>query len=330
MNANTTVYTRSKAIETMVGDALSVESLVSELRSLTVSIESFCLSPLEEEVAERRFVKAVKRAGVDLSLLDYSAEGIASSSDKILQALRELIERILYELATFWTESFGHAKRLRHRADALRDEVSRLRSQRPRTLLLTDRFTITRILSPNSPRMKAPVELTRALKISSDVVLETYGAALNRWLLRLDSSDALPPAPKSVESSALPGSPELYTRDPLSIVWGVRFPTPRTAQDPTKSQLEVATRDQLLKICEDLYDTLDCIVQFEHEWHNTDRTLRQVLRQLQRSGLEGYEEARARKAAYAAASLPRQWARYSLTLAAQLKQYITVCIEQFD
>ena len=329
-SSHPTVFARSKEIETMVVDALSVEEFLDDLRSLTVAIESICLSPVEEELCQRRFDNAVERARLDEDVIEYSAEGVRTGSVRILRGLQELIERLLYELSVFWTESFGHAKRLRASADELKDRVSRLRQTRPKKLFLTGEFGITRVLSPSNSLLKVPVALVVDLKEANKAVLGTYSASLNQWLLRIGDEDRLPPAPNFRDANALPGKPTFYSRDNQAIVWGIRYQENKIALDPVKSQMEVATREQLLKICDLMYDALDQTVSYQREWHNTDRALKKVIRDLKSVGTEGYEAARARKLAYAAASLPRQWARYGLYLCAQLTRYVRVCLDQFD
>lgn len=330
MITHTTVFARSKEIETLVTDALSVEELVSGLRSLTVTVESFCLSPTEEELCRKRFDQALKRARIDSELFEYSAEGMKTTSARILSGLQEIIQRILFELSVFWSDSFGHAKRLRRVIDEHRSSVSRLRVFRPKALFVTNQFTITRVLSPLSPLLKVPTDLASELVKGNRAVLRNYSSSLNQWLVRLKEDDSLPPAPNFPENNVLPGTPVFYSRDPQAIVWGIRYQTPKVALDPTKSQMEVATRDQLLNLCDSVYDALELTINYQREWHNTERGLKKIINDLKATGSEGYEVARARKLALAAAALPRQWARYGLYLCAQLTRYIEVCLEQYD
>lgn len=330
MSTQPTVFARSKEIEMMVVDSLSVEEFLGDLRSLTVAIESYCLSPVEEERCLQRFDNAVKRARLDEGVVEYSAEGVRTGSARILQGLQELIERLLYELSVFWTESFGHAKRLRASTDDLKDRVSRLRQTRPKKLLLTGEFGITRVLSPSNSLLKVPVALVVDLKEANKAVLGTYSSTLNQWLTRIDDEDRLPPAPNFRDDNALPGKPTFYARDNHAIVWGIRYQEDKIALDPVKSQMQVGTREQLLKICDVMYEALDQTVSYQREWHITDRALKKIIRDLKSVGSEGYEAARARKLAYAAASLPRQWARYGLYVCAQLTRYVRVCLDQFD
>lgn len=330
MSTHTTVFARSKEIETLLADCLSVEELVDDLQSLVLSVESYCLSPIEEELCEKRFYNALKRARVDGTLFEYSAEGFKTSSERILNGLRELIENLLHELAIFWTESFGHAKRLRRRTEELRRSVQNLSTPRPKKLMVSGEFAITKVLSPTDPVLKVPVELSRVLLSANRDVLSKYASGLNRWLLRFGQTDAPAPTPAIREIPGLPGDPSLYPRDEKNIIWGLRFNGPKIALDATKSQMQVGTRESLLRICDNLYDALDITVSYEREWHDTERGLKQIVRDLTAAGSQGYEAATARKLAYASAALPRQWARYGLYLAAQLTRYVSVCLDQYD
>lgn len=330
MSAHTTVFARSKEIETILTDCLSVEELVDDLQTLVLSTESYCLSPVEEELCIKRFDGALKRARIDRAHFEYSVEGFKTSSTRILTGLRELIEKLLYELSVFWAESFGHAKRLRKRTEELRRRVQDLSSTRPKKLLVTGEFTITKVLSPTNPLLKVPLELTRDLYRGNVEVLNKYASSLNRWMLRFGETDAPAPIPTTVDLPTLPGSPSFYSRDPSSIVWGMRFNSPKIALDATKSQLQVASRESLLRICDYLYDALETTVSYEREWHNTERGLKQIVRDLTATGSQGYEAAKARRLAYAAAALPRQYARYGLYLSAQLTRYVSVCLDQYD
>ena len=329
MTAQPTVFARSKEIERLTADCLSVEELVGDLGSLVLSVENYCLSPLEETLCTQRFEAAVKRARIDPSLLEYSSEGFRTTSDRILKALKVLVEKLIAELSVFWAESFGHAKRLRRRVSEITTQVQDLKQPRPKKLIVTGEFGITRVLAPTNGVLKAPTEIARELLGANRSVLSKYASELGRWLLRASSTDQHPPVPKYLEQNPLPGSPSFYARDPDAIVWGLRFNNQKIALDATKSQLEVATRNDLLKICGFLYDSLEAIVNYEREWRETERALKQLIRELEATGSEGYETARARKLAYAAAALPRQWARYGLYLSAQLTRYISVCVTQY-
>lgn len=330
MSSNTTVFARSKEIEVMVVDALSVEEFIGDLRSLTVAMESFCLSPVEETLCHRRFESALSRARIDSSLLEYSAEGIRTGNVRILTALRELIERLLYELSVFWTESFGHAKRLRAKFEKFRNRASALTANRAKLSMVAGQFSITRVLAPTNDILSVPLAMASELKDANKAILGQYSTALNQWLLKLDRNDLLPPAPNYKSRNTLPGTPILYSRDNEAIVWGMRYQSNRSALDPNKSMMAVATRDELRKLCDLAWTALDQTVTYQREWHQTERALRKILADLRSVGPDGYEAAKARKLTYAAASLPRQWARFGLYLCAQLARYIEVCLDQYE
>lgn len=329
MSTNPTVFARSKEIERLTADCLSVEELVEDLTALVVSVENYRLSPLEETLCVQRFETAVKRARVDAGLLEYSTEDFRTTSSRIIKALKTLVEKLLAELSIFWTESFGHAKRLRRRANDLITEVQNLTQLRPKKLVVNGEFGITRVLAPTNGALKVPVELSKELLNANRAVLTKYAGELGRWLLRASTTDSPAPIPKYSDQNPLPGLPSFYARDPNAIVWGLRFNNQKIALDSTKSTLEVGTRSDLLKICNFLYDALDAIVDYEREWRETERALKQLIRDLEATGSEGYETVRARKMAYAAAALPRQWTRYGLYLSAQLTRYVSVCVTQF-
>lgn len=320
----------STTLEEYLSDSLITGELLLTLEAIACEADRYDVFSNEYDLLAQRAMKVVTRAGIDPNLLNVSMEGFATTSERIINGLKEMLKSIIELLIEFWEEAFGVAARVYRKAEEARRKADALSSPRPKNNFVEGQFTLLRVLSPSSPNLAVPNALARDLLNDTKAILEQYSPRLNTFLMRGLAEVVDPPMPKIKEPSSLPGAPTLVSRDPEQIVWGIKYTAQRTAGDQKISRMAVATREELRNICGNIMSTADVVRQYEREWKTTKRGLEGILVRLESAGAEGFETAKARRMAFAAAGLPREWSRYSMQLMLYLVRYTAVCVQQYE
>lgn len=318
------------SLEELLSDSIRTGELLASLDQISMEAYSHDVYSKEYDHCAERALLAVKRAGVDPELLFLSIEGFSTTSERIIAGLRQMLKDIIELLIDFWEEAFGVAVRVYRKADAARQAADALKSPRPKNNFVEGQFTLLRVLSPSSSTLNVPVPMARELLKDTESLLEQYTPRLTTFLMRGLTDFVEPPMPKIKSPSTLPGAPILVARDAENIVWGMKFTAQRTGGDQKISRMSVATREDLRNICSQIMDTADVVKGYEREWRSTKRGLEEILRKLESAGSEGFDTAKARRMAFAAAGLPREWSRYAMQLMLYLIRYVNVCVQQYE
>lgn len=318
------------SLEALLTDSLRAGELLATLDLISMEAYSHDVYSKEYDMCAERGLRALDKAGIDPELLYLTTEGFSTTSERIIAGLRKLVTDLIALLIDFWDEAFGVAIRVYRKADATRQLADALKSPRPKNNFVEGQFTLLRVLSPTSPTMGVPLPMARDLLRDTKSLLEGYTPRLNAYLMRGLNDYVDPPVPKIKTPSTLPGTPILVSRDPEQIVWGMKFTAVRTGGDQKISRMAVATREDLRNICSQVMETADVVKGFEREWRTTKRGLEDIIKRLESAGAEGFDTAKARRMAFAAAGLPREWSRYSMQLMLYLTRYANVCVQQYE
>lgn len=318
------------SLEALLTDSLRAGELLATLDLISMEAYSHDVYSKEYDICAERGIKAIKKAGIDPSLLYLSTEGFSTTSERIIDGLRKLLADLIALLIDFWEEAFGVATRVYRKADATRQLADALKSPRPKNNFVEGQFTLLRVLSPSSPTMGVPLPMARDLLRDTKSLLEGYAPRLSTYLMRGLNDYIDPPVPTIKTPSTLPGAPTLVSRDADQIVWGMKFTAQRMGGDQKISRMAVATREDLRNLCSQVMDTADVVKGFEKEWRSTKRGLEQIVKRLESAGADGFDTAKARRMAFAAAGLPREWSRYTMQLMLYLTRYANVCVQQYE
>lgn len=318
------------ALEELLSDSLRAGELLATLDMISMEAYQHDVYSQEYDNCALRGIKAIKKAGIDPNLLYLSTEGFSTTSERIIDGLRKMLADLIALLIDFWEEAFGVAMRVYRKADATRQLADNLPSPRPKVNFVEGQFTLLRVLSPSSPIMGVPLPMARDLLKDTKSLLEGYAPRLSTYLMRGLNDLSVPPTPSIKSPSTLPGAPILVARDAEQIVWGMKFTAVRTGGDQKISRMAVATREDLRNLCSQVMETADVVRGFEREWRQTKRGLEEIVKRLESAGAEGFDTAKARRMAFAAAGLPREWSRYTMQLMLYLTRYANVCVQQYE